>query len=161
MNQFINEDAIKAGTAAMEKGYEQFVAMTKAQVEKMFPAAAKNFDEIAAFNKASYEAAAKAGQSAAKAWETLGKTVATYNQEAFQAGVEGAQALFACKTFQDVVELQTKQAQAGFDKALAHTAKVSELTTKAASEAMEPVNAQVTKAFKAFTKQAKTASAAS
>ncbi len=36
------------------------------------------------------------------------------------------QALFACKTFQDVVELQTKQAQAGFDKALAQTAKVGE-----------------------------------
>jgi len=161
MNQFINDDAIKAGTAAMEKGYEQFVAVTKAQVEKMFPAAARNFDEIVAFNKANYEAAAKASQAAAKAFETLGKTVATYNQENFQATVEGTQALFACKTFQDVVELQGKQAQAGFDKALAQTAKVSELTTKAASEALEPVNAQVTKAFKAFTKTAKTASAAS
>ena len=62
------------------------------------------------------------------------------------------QALFACKTFQDVVELQTKQAQAGFDKALAQTAKVGELTSKVASEAIEPVNAQVTKALKAFTK---------
>jgi len=160
MNQFVNDDAFKAGTAAMEKGYEQFVEMTKSQVEKMFPAAAKNFDELAAFNKASYEAAAKASQAAAKAFETLGKTVATYNQENFQAGVEGAQALFACKTFQDVVELQGKQAQAGFDKALAQTAKVGELTTKAASEALEPVNAQVTKAFKAFTKTAKSASAA-
>ena len=87
MNQFINEDAIKASTAAMEKGYEQFVEMTKSQVEKMFPAAAKNFDELAAFNKASYEAAAKASQAAAKVFETLGKTVATYNQENFQASV--------------------------------------------------------------------------
>jgi phasin family protein len=161
MNQFINDDAIKAGTAAMEKGYEQFVAMTKAQVEKVFPAAAKNFDDMAALNKASYEAATKAGQAAAKAFETLGKSVATYNQEAFQDSVESAQALFACKTFQDVVELQAKQAQAGFDKALAQTAKVSELTTKAATEAMEPMNAQGTKAFKAFTKQAKAASTAS
>jgi hypothetical protein len=157
MDKFMNEDAVKAGTAAMEKGYEQFVALTKAQVEKVFPAAAKNIDEVAAFNKANYEAAVKASQAAAKAFETLGQSLAAYNQEAFQAGVEGTQALFACKTLQDVVEVQTKQAQAGFDKALAQTAKVGELTAKVANEAIEPVNAQVTKAFKSFAKTTKTA----
>ena len=116
MNEFINEDAIKAGTAAMEKGYEQFVAMTKSQVEKVFPAAAKSFDEIAAFNKANYEAATKASQAAVKAFETLGKTMATYNQEAFQASVESAQAFFACKTFQDVVELLLHRRELGIGR---------------------------------------------
>ena len=154
MDKFATEDAVKAGAAAFEQGYDQFVALTKAQVEKMFPAAAKNFDEMAAFNKASYEAAVKASQVAAKTFETLGQTIATYNQEAFQASVEGTKELFACKTIQDVVELQTKQVQAGVDKAMTQGAKVGELTTKAASEAVEPVNAQVTKAFKAFTKKA-------
>jgi len=154
MNKTATDEAVKAGTAAFEQGYDQFVSMTKAQVEKMFPAAAKNFDELAAFNKANYEAAVKAGQVAAKSFETLGQAITAYNQEAFQASVEGTQALFACKTFQDVVELQTKQVQANLDKAMTQGAKVGELATKAASDAVEPVNAQVTKAFKAFTKQA-------
>jgi hypothetical protein len=160
MSQFINEEAIKASTTAMEKGYEQFWALTKAQCETLFPAAAKNIDDVAALNKANYEAATKAGQAAAKVFETLGQSIVAYNQEAFEASVEGAKAFFACKSFQEVVELQSKQAQDNFDKALAHTAKVGELTTKAASDTLEPVNAHVTKVFKDLTKSAKAAAAA-
>lgn len=146
MDKFFNEDALKAGTEAFEKGYAQFTAMTKDQLEKMFPGGAKNFDEVVAFQKQNVDAVVAAGKAATSAWQTMGKQIAEFNQAAVETGLANAKALMSCKTVQEAVELQTEQARKGFDQALAQGTKLGEVAVKATNEAFAPINEQVSKA---------------
>ena len=84
---FVNDEALKVGAEAVTKGYEQMIAITKEQVEKVMPTAAKTFDEMADFGKGNVDAAIKASKIAAKGWETIGKEVADYNKKALETGM--------------------------------------------------------------------------
>jgi phasin family protein len=146
------EKAVKTGTDAFAKSYEQYLSATKDQLTKLFPSAAKNFDELAAFNKGNFEAFVAAGTAAAKGFETLSQQVIACNQKAVETGVATAKALLGCKTLQDVVEVQTDLTRKGIDEWLAEGTKLSELTVKVANEAVEPINSRLSEAVDRFMK---------
>lgn len=152
MNNFVNEAAVKAGTEAAQKGYEQFAKLTNEQLKKTFPAAADKFEQVADFNKGNLEAVFAAGQAAAKAFEAIGQEFAALNQSVIETSLANAKALMACKNVQEAVELQTEQARAGFDKALAQGSKLGEITAKATGDAIKPINARVNEAVETFAK---------
>ena len=154
MEKLFNDAAFKAGTEAFEKGYQQFTAMTKDQLEKMFPAGAKSFDEVVAFNKGNVDAAVAAGKAATTAWQTIGKQIAEFNQAAIETSLANAKALMSCKTVQEAVELQTEQARTGFDSALAQSTKLGEIAVKATNDAFAPINKRVSEAATKFSKAA-------
>ncbi len=152
MTNFVNEAAVKAGAEAAQKGYEQFTKLTNEQLKKSFPAAADGFEQIADFNKGNLEAVFAAGQAAAKAFEAISQEFAVLNQSVFETSLANAKALMACKTVQEAVELQTEQARAGFDKAVAQGSKLGEITAKATGDAIKPINARVNEAVETFAK---------
>lgn len=151
-NKVNAEDAVKAGSDAVAKGYDQFVNMTREQFEKFVPNATKGFDELATFGKGNVDAAVKAGTIAAKGWEIIGKEVADYNKRALEQGMANAKALMGVKTVQEAVELQTGFARISFDEFVAEGTKLSEMGLKVAREASEPINARVNAAVETFTK---------
>jgi len=146
------EKAVKSGTDAFAKSYEQYLTAAKDQLAKLFPSAAKNFDELAAFNKGNFDAFVAAGTAAAKGFETLSQQVIAYNQKAVEASVATTKALLGCKTMQDVVEVQTDLTRKSFDEWLAEGTKLSELTVKVANEAAEPINSRLSEAVDRFMK---------
>jgi len=148
------EKAAQAGTEAVSKSYDQAVAMTKEQVQTFFPAAAKNFDEFAAFNRGALDATLQAGALAAKGFEAFGKEVMAYNRKAFADSMATAKALMGCKTLQDVIELQTETARTNFDSLVAQGTKLSELSVKLANQTVEPITMRVTEAMEKFVKPA-------
>src|SRR5690606_1683171 len=84
-SKFASDAAVKAGADAFAKGYDQFVAMSRDQLQKLFPAAVKSFDDVTAFQKGYLEALVAASTSMAKGYETIAKEVFAFNQKAAEA----------------------------------------------------------------------------
>lgn len=152
MTKFVNEAAVKAGTEAARKGYENLAKLTNEQIKKTFPEAADTFEQIADFNKSNIEAVFAAGQAAVKGFETIGQEFAALNQSVLETSLANARALMACKTVPEAALLQTEQARAGFDKVVAQGSKLGEITAKATGEAIKPINARVNEAVETFVK---------
>lgn len=152
MTTFNNEAAVKAGAEAAQKGYEQFTKLTNEQLKKTFPAAADKLEQVADFNKGNLEALFAAGQAATKAFETIGQEFAALNQSVLETSLANAKALIACKTVQEAVEVQSEQARAGFEKAVAQGSKLGEIAAKVTGEAIKPINARVNEAAETFAK---------
>jgi phasin family protein len=153
MTKFVNDAAFKAGSDAFEKGYEQFVTMTREQIQKVFPAAVENFDALVAFNKGNVDAAMAASKAAAKGFETFADEVTAYNKAALEAGMANAKALMGCKTAQELVEVQTAQTRAGFEKLMSQGTKLGEIGSKITSEAFQPIQKRFNEAAETFAKQ--------
>ena len=146
------EKAMKSGTDAFTKGYEQYFAAARDQLTKLFPSAAKNFDDLAEFNKGNFDAFLAASNAAAKGFETLSQQMIAYNQKAVETSMATAKALLGCKTVQDVVEVHSDLTRKGIDEWVAEGTKLSELTVKVANETAEPINSRLTEAVDRFMK---------
>jgi phasin family protein len=146
------EKAVKTSADAFTKGYEQYFSAAKDQIGKLFPSAAKNFDELAAFNKGNLDAFLAASTAAAKGFESLSQQLIAYNQKTVEAGIASTKALLGCKTMQDLVEVQTDLTRKGFDEWLAEGTKLSELTVQVANQAAEPISSRLNEAVDRFMK---------
>lgn len=140
------EKAYKASADTMVKNVDKAYAATKDQVAKAWPEAAPKIEEAAELGKKNLHAAMAAGEIAKKGFEAIAEEVATANQDTVDETLENTKALFAVKSYQEWVELQTKFSRGAFDKAVANTTKLSELAMKVANEVVEPIQAQTSKA---------------
>lgn len=148
------QKAYKASADAVTKGYDKAFAMTKEQVEKNFPQMSDKFGEFAAFNKETVDAFFSAGAIANKGMETLIDEVAAFNTESMKEGMENTKSLLGIKTYQEMVDVQTKLARAAFDRAVAGSTKFGEMFVKLANEVSDPLQTRVKKAADKYTKAA-------
>lgn len=146
------EAAAKAGTEALTQGYEQAVATTKEQLDKVNEFAFQGYPEIADFNKETVEAVLTSTNVVAKGVEELGQEIASYAQQAAEKNVETAQKLFAMKNMQDVLDLQAEWAKTAFDGFVAESAKLQEMSRQFTTKASEPISKQVNAAVEKFAK---------
>lgn len=96
----------------------------------------------------SIEACIKTSTTFAKGAEQLIKTVSELAQESTQRNSEAVKSLMATRTLNEFAEAQNKLAQSNFDEAMSAATKLSEMTIKLYTEALEPINGQMTKAMK-------------
>jgi phasin family protein len=148
------EKVYKASSEVATKNYEQAFAATKAQVEKSFPDVAAKMDDYAAIQKDSMDALIAAGETFGKVAEEMSQAVFDYNQKAFDASVENAKKLMECKTFQDVIELQSKIAQQQYDAFVAEQGKLSDVAMKAANDIAAPLQSRLSETVERFSKTA-------
>ena len=64
----------------------------------------------------------------------------------------GRQALLAARTLREAVDVQTDWAKTSFDKVVAESTKLSEISVKVANEAAEPINARFNAAIEKLLK---------
>ena len=155
------EDAVAAGKQTIEQavkasteGYEQAIAMSKEQVANASNAMFRSYDDIATLNKESVEAIMKAGNIWAKGYEDLGKAYFSFAQASAERGAEAAKAMMKAKTLQDVIDVHTDFAKQRFDQMVAEGTKLSELSVKVATDAMQPLQKQFDTAVSTLTKPA-------
>lgn len=153
------ENAVAAGKQTIEQtikastdGYEQAIAMGKEQVETASNATFRGYDEILWLNKQSAEAAMTAGNVWAQGYENLGKAYFGFAQESAEPSAEAAQAMMKAKTLQDVVNKQSDYAKQGFDYFVTEGTKMSGMSAKVATKAMEPLQNQFDSAVSTMTK---------
>ena len=141
------EQALKATT----EGYEEALSMSKEQVEKVSIAFFKGYDDGSSMNKESVGAIVKAGEVLTKGSETLGKAYFEFAQASVEASVESVKAMMGAKTPKDFFDIQSEYARTNFDKFLAESTRISEMSVKVTNEAFDPLKAQVNGSFeKAF-----------
>ena len=106
----------------------------------------KGYEDFAAFGKANLEAFVQANTLFAKGIESLSKEVVSLAQSSLESSTAATKAMFAAKTIKDVVELQADFAKTSFEKMVANSTKLGEMTVKLATDAAAPIGARVTAA---------------
>lgn len=101
--------------------------------------------------KENVEALLKSTNIWVKGTEDLMKTYMSLAQENAAKNSEAFKSLLGCKTLNELTEVQNKLAQESFDGFMASATKLSELTVKLTTEALEPINDQVSKSIKKAT----------
>ena len=153
----MNEQFQKFAEIFNPKGFDQFLAPAKEQVEKAQAQSAKVLEDVTKFQKDNLEAVVSASNVYAKGFETFGKTWYALTQETVEASAAVAKALLGAKTLKEAVDLQTDFAKTTFDKFVAEGTKLSEMSIKVANEALEPINARVNVAVEKLLKPANAA----
>ncbi|MFO0988942.1 MAG: phasin family protein [Alphaproteobacteria bacterium] len=136
------EKALRAGTEAMSRAYDQAIGACMDAINKAFPPAAGRFGDLAGLQRANIEAAFAAGSRAMKNAEALSEHVLAFNRKAMEDGTATAKKLFECKTIQDVFELQAGAARAQLDIVLAESGKLADLAIEFAGAFAEPMPAR-------------------
>jgi len=106
----------------------------------------KGYEDFAAFGKANLEAFVQANTLFAKGIESLSKEVVSLAQSSLESSTAATKAIFAAKTLKDVVELQADFAKTSFEKLVANSTKIGEMTVKLATDSAAPIGARVTAA---------------
>jgi phasin family protein len=143
---------MQATTKAAAKSYEDAFEMTKEQVNKASENFFRGYDDMATFGKDTVEAMFASSTLFAKGFEAMGREWMGYCQTSLDSNVDIAKQALACKTLQDVVDLQSGYAKTSFDKLMTEGTKLSEMGMKVASEATQPLQARVNRAAELFMK---------
>ena len=144
------EKVVKAST----ESYEQAYNMTKDQMEKASKSLIQGYDELTEMTQKNVEAFMKAGNIWAKGYEDLGKAYFSFAQEAAECSAEVAKAMMKAKTLQDVIDVHTDYAKKRFDHLVAEGTKMSEMSVKVATDAMQPLQQQFDSAVSTLVKPA-------
>lgn len=123
---------------------EKLMTQSKAQYEKMTNDAAAN-------GKEGFDAILKSTNIWMKGSEDLFKTYMSLAQDTAAKNSEALKTLLSCKNLNELTEAQNKLAQESFDGFMAGATKLSELSVKLATEALEPINDQVSKTIRKAT----------
>ncbi len=146
------EQAVKAGTEAAQKGYEQYVAYAKENTEKFSEQMFKNYGQLSDLQKDNAEAVMQSGTILAKGFENVSKELMSLAQSAFEANMNAAKAMMGVKTIKEAMDLQSDLAKQHLDKAMADSTKVAEMSMKVANEAFQPLQTRVNSTIETLTK---------
>lgn len=144
------DKAYKAGADAMTENVEKFYASAKEQWTKMWPTMGPKFDEMADWGKGNMHAFLAASEIAKKGAETMAEEVAAFNQAALADAAQTAKDLMNVKSYPEFVEKQTETVRGAFDKMVAETTKISEMSATLATEVSEPFQSRWAKMGETF-----------
>ena len=150
------ESVVKAGTEAATKGVEKAVAVSQEQVAAAVKAgseAFKNYEEVITFGKDNVDAMVKANAVLVKGIQDLNKEIFAIVQAALEDNAETAKKVLGCKTVQDAVAIQSDVAKSSYEKAMADSRKISDMTVKLAEDASAPITKRVNVTVEKFTKE--------
>lgn len=137
------EAVVKAGSEAASKQYEQAVSMTKENIEKTSSAIFKGYDELASVNKDNLQAFVEASNVMAKGMEAMTKELFTFAQGSMEENVAVAKKMLGAKNVQELFDVSGEVAKSNFDKTLAETAKLTEMSVKVANETFQPLQSRL------------------
>jgi len=110
------------------------------------------FDDVIAFNKANLEALVEANKVLTAGLQQIAKEVVALGQATLETATATAQKSMKVKTVKDAVDLHVGTAKASYEKLIADSAKLNEISVKVTTEALAPVTARVTEAVTKLTK---------
>ena len=120
------------------------VAMTKSKTSAPY-----QFDQLAqeaaSASRENIDALTKSGTIVAKGFEEIIREAMSFAQSAAEKQMQYAKEAMSVKTINEFSDVQNKIAQSNFDDAMASATKITELGTKVLTDAIEPLNNQVTK----------------
>ncbi len=111
-----------------------------------------SFEDMQKVAKDNMDAAVKAFGSFTKNAQTVSSEAADYSKKAYEANTAHFEKLFAVKTLDKAIELNTEFAKSSYEGFVAQTTKLGTLFADFSKEAMKPVEAAFAKAKTAVVK---------
>jgi phasin family protein len=160
------ENVVKIGTNAVkeffstsaeeaQKAHEKAFAMSRENAEHLTKSAdtiTKALYEAIAVSRDNIEACIECGNvTASLAKDISAEAIETANK-AFSDNVELSKEVFACRTINDMMELQSKIVKGAIDQFFNQSVKLSGKIFEYSSEAMEPINERVAQASEQLSK---------
>lgn len=137
------EQMTKIGQDAAQKNMEQAMSMTKDHVEKASQTLFKGYDQFNTLTQGNYEAVSKSFGIWSKGLEDVSKAWVAFTQGSVDSTMAFGKQVLGAKSLNEVVDLQNTFTKSAFDSFVAESTKISELSVKTASEAIEPIKARV------------------
>jgi hypothetical protein len=111
-----------------------------------------SFEDMQKTAKDNMDAATKAFSSFTKNAQTVSTEAADFAKKSYEANAAHVEKLFAVKTLDKAIELNTEFAKTAYEGFVAQATKMSTLYTDFAKDAMKPVEAAFAKAKTAVAK---------
>jgi len=135
-------------TAEVTKiGKEAVDAAVKAGTE-----AFKNYEDVLALSKGNIDALVASGSLFAKGMQDINKAWFELAQASVEESAKVAKAVLASKSLPEAVEIQSKFVKGNYDKAMADSQKIADMSVKLAEQVSAPINERVTLAVETFSK---------
>lgn len=122
------------------------------QFAKSADAATRSINEAVALSQDNMEACVECGNIAAEFSKTVSEELFEFGNSLFAKNVDLSKKVFACRTINDMFDLQSKVFKTNIDSVFNETAKISEMAFKMASKATEPLNDRAAEASKRMRK---------
>ena len=105
------------------------------------------YEELADLGRENFAAVLRANAALTEGMEAIGNEVMGYARTSLENAAEVATALLAAKTLEDLVQLNGDFAKASFERMVARSTKLSEMSLKVANEALAPLGDRVEATF--------------
>jgi phasin family protein len=135
------ETVMRTGSEAASKGFEQAIGATRSQVD----AAVKGYDDIAKFNRGNIDAFVEASVAATRGFDAIKDEMIALTRSSLEDSVKAAQAFSGARTAKDFVDLQTQYMKNSYERLVATSSKLSEMTLKLTQDSFSPLAARASK----------------
>lgn len=156
----VADDMMKMSTDAIQKMFKgtsadmsgKMMSMMNPELAKSADAASRSMNELMSISKEGVDACVASGNVAVSASKHMGAELFNYANRSFSQNVELSKELLACRTLNDMFDLQSKMMKANLDGFFSESVKMSELMFECATRASEPLNKTVAKTTKQLSK---------
>lgn len=128
------------GANGASETIESMVKSSSDAVKQGFDRAAKSYDSLASFNRATLEAFIQSANVATKGFESINAEVLAFSKQAMEDTVAAAKAAITAKSIQELIEVQSDFAKSSFDSMVGQASKFGDLMVSVAKETAEPIN---------------------
>lgn len=154
------KEVIVSGTEEVQKAQEKLLAISREGAENLARStetASRSLNEALTLSRENMEAAMEVTNIAANIVKDISTELFNFSNEVFADNVELSKDLFACRTVNDVLQLQSKLLKYNMESFFSESVKLSELLFQFAAETAEPINERVADATERFSKSLKLA----
>ncbi|MHA1597615.1 MAG: phasin family protein [Alphaproteobacteria bacterium] len=109
-------------------------AKSKTQTEAL-----PGMDDLAAFGQGNVDAFVKAGSVFAEGLQNINKMWLDLAQESADTAAQAVEKSLSCKSLTEVLEVQSKISKSNYDKLMANSQKLSEMSQKLAEDVAQPI----------------------
>ncbi|MES2728949.1 MAG: phasin family protein [Pseudomonadota bacterium] len=132
--------------------FQPFTSQLNTTMERMMTKSPLNYEQFAQQaadqSKQTVEAAVQSANIWANGFEEVLKTYMGFMQENTARQTEAFKTLMSCKTINELTEAQNQLAQRAYDGLVTSATRLSEISTKVATDSLQPLNEQVAKTMK-------------
>lgn len=146
------EEIVKTSQEHVQKQFDEVIVVAKTQAEKAQDQFAKGYEDFAAFSKGNVEAVAASGAVVVKGAEDFTKAYALLTKSFFEKYVAIGKAVLTAKSVEEVVAMSNDFAKTSYESLVAEAGKLQELSVQVANEALAPLSARFTVAVEKLAK---------
>jgi phasin family protein len=130
----------------MKSAQDQAAKATEATIKT----ATKQFEDATAIGRGNVEAMVQCSTIMAKGCEEISKNLWNWMQSTVEHGMATSKQALAVKTLRELVDLQTNFVKEMMDKSLNETTRITAISTRVTSQAIEPINQRVSEVVENF-----------